>query len=180
MTPSKRERRKARNRKRKVGQNPKPKLWVLDAGFLINFGNDSDYIVDHADQALKDHVEMWVPELVVVEAWKNPNKQVLLGKFLDMCVRIPLDEHLSKLIGILNTKAKKEATTDAAVVLSAQSAAAKYVDAEVTIWTSDVHDIMELCAVAEDMNRKPLNPKNEPRALASIAVRSVSPRKRRQ
>jgi hypothetical protein len=116
--------------------------YVYDAGVLIAIdGNDRRMWAIH-HLALEEGRRLLVPAVVVGQAWRDPRRQVQLGRFLQSCEVAPVGLELAKAAGVLCGKAGTRDVVDAIVVTSALAYGA-------IVFTSDPDDIVQLSAASE-------------------------------
>ena len=119
--------------------------YVYDAGVLIAVDNNDRRMWVRHGLALEDGRDIYVPAIVVSQAWRDARRQVRLGKFLASCRIEPIGLETAKAVGILCGKAKTADVVDATVVVMAAALGA-------IIWTSDPDDIH---ALADASDTKP-------------------------
>ncbi|BCL15383.1 type II toxin-antitoxin system VapC family toxin [Micromonospora sagamiensis] len=116
--------------------------YVYDAGVLLAIdGNDRRMWAIH-HLALEDGRRLLIPSVVVGQAWRDPRRQVQLGRFLNSCEVIPVGLELAKAAGILCDKARTRDVVDASVVTIALAYGA-------IVFTSDPEDIAQLSAASD-------------------------------
>jgi hypothetical protein len=116
--------------------------YVYDAGALIAIdGNDRRMWAIH-HLAVEEGRRLLVPAVVIAQAWRDPRRQVQLGRFLHSCAIVPVGPELAKAAGILCGKAGTSDAVDAVVVTIALSHGA-------IVFTSDPDDIAHLSAASE-------------------------------
>lgn len=111
--------------------------YLYDAGALIAVDNDDRRMWARHSLALEDGRDIYVPSVVVSQAWRDPRRQVRLGKFLAGCRVVPVGLETAKAVGVLCGRAGTDDIIDATVVILAASLGA-------IIWTSDPDDIRTL------------------------------------
>ncbi|MGA3563257.1 hypothetical protein [Melissospora conviva] len=111
--------------------------YLYDAGALIAVDNDDRRMWARHSLALEDGRDIYVPSVVVSQAWRDPRRQVRLGKFLAGCRVMPVGLETAKAAGVLCGRAGTGDIVDATVVILAASLGA-------IIWTSDPNDIRTL------------------------------------
>ena len=119
--------------------------YLYDAGVLIAIDNNDRRMWARHSLALEDGRDIYVPAVVVSQAWRDPRRQVRLGKFLTSCRIEPVGLETAKAAGILCGKAKTADVIDATVAVMAAALGA-------IIWTSDPDDIH---ALADASDTKP-------------------------
>lgn len=116
--------------------------YVYDAGVLVAVdGNDRRMWVIH-HLALEEGRRLVVPSVVVAQAWRDPRRQVQLGRFLHSCEVVPVGLEVAKAAGVLCGKAGTRDVVDASVVTVAQACGA-------IVFTSDPEDIARLSAASD-------------------------------
>ncbi len=116
--------------------------YVYDAGVLIAIdGNDRRMWAIH-HLALEEGRRLLVPAVVVGQAWRDPRRQVQLGRFLQSCEVAPVGLELAKAAGVLCGKAGTRDVVHAVVATSALAYGA-------IVFTSDPDDIVQLSAASE-------------------------------
>lgn len=116
--------------------------YVYDAGVLIAIdGNDRRmWAVHHL--AIEEGRRVLVPSIVVGQAWRDPRRQVWLGRFLHSCEIAPIGVEVAKAAGVLCGKSGTRDVVDAAVVTVALTCGA-------IVFTSDPDDIGHLSAASD-------------------------------
>jgi predicted nucleic acid-binding protein len=116
--------------------------YVYDAGALIAIdGNDRRMWAIH-HLAIEEGRQILVPAVVVSQAWRDPRRQVQLGRFLQSCEVVPVGSELAKAAGMLCGKAQTRDVVDAIVVTVALSRGA-------IVFTSDPDDIAQLSLASQ-------------------------------
>ena len=116
--------------------------YVYDAGVLSAIdGNDRRMWAIH-HLALEEGRRLLVPAVVVGQAWRDPRRQVQLGRFLHSCEVASVGLELAKAAGVLCGKAGTRDVVDAVVVTVALAYGA-------IVFTSDPDDIAPLSAASE-------------------------------
>ena len=92
--------------------------------------------------ATEEGRRLLVPSIVVGQAWRDPRRQVRLGRFLHSCEIIPVGLELAKAAGVLCGKAGTRDVVDATVVTVGLTYGA-------IVFTSDPDDIAALSAVTD-------------------------------
>ena len=116
--------------------------YVYDAGALIAIdGNDRRMWAIH-HLAIEEGRRLLVPSIVVGQAWRDPRRQVPLGRFLHSCEVIPVGLELAKAAGVLCGKAGTRDVVDATVVAVGLAYGA-------IVFTSDPDDIAALSAATD-------------------------------
>lgn len=111
--------------------------YLYDAGALIAVDNGDRRMWARHKLALEDGRDIHIPSVVVSQAWRDPRRQVRLGKFLTGCHVEPVGLEVAKAAGILCGKSGTSDIVDATVVVMAANIGA-------IIWTSDPDDIRTL------------------------------------
>lgn len=115
--------------------------YVYDTGVLIAIdGNDRRMWAIH-HLALEERRRVLVPAVAVGQAWRDPLRQVQLGRLLHSCEVVPIGLELAKAAGVLCGKAGTRDVVDALVVTIALAYGA-------IVFTSDPDDMAELSAAA--------------------------------
>jgi predicted nucleic acid-binding protein len=116
--------------------------YVYDAGVLIAIdGNDRRMWAIH-HLAIEEGRRLLIPAVVVGQAWRDPRRQVQLGRFLHSCEVAPVGLEVAKAAGVLCGKAGTRDVVDAVVVTIALAYGA-------IVFTSDPDDIADLSAASE-------------------------------
>lgn len=116
--------------------------YVYDSGVLIGIDNNNRRMWTIHHLALEEGRRLLVPAPVVGQAWRDPRRQVQLGKFLYSCEVVPVGLELSKAAGVLCGKAGTADIVDALVVTIALAQGA-------IVFTSDPGDIAHLSSSAD-------------------------------
>ncbi|MEO3749216.1 PIN domain-containing protein [Streptomyces sp. B6B3] len=119
--------------------------YLYDAGALIAIDNNDRRMWARHHLALDEGRDIHVPAPVVGQAWRDPRRQVRLGKLLASCRVEPVGLEVAKAAGVLCGKAGTTDVVDAAVVVMAAIHGA-------IVWTSDPEDIR---ALADAQDTKP-------------------------
>jgi predicted nucleic acid-binding protein len=119
--------------------------YLYDAGALIAIDNNDRRMWARHSLALDEGRDIYIPAVVISQAWRNARRQVRLGKFMASCSVEPVGLEVAKAAGILCGKAKTAGTVDATVVVMAATLGA-------IVWTSDPDDIH---ALADAQDTKP-------------------------
>lgn len=111
--------------------------YLYDAGALIALDNDDRRMwAVHAQTRMEDR-EVYVPSVVVSQAWRDPRRQVRLGRVLAGCKVEPVGIETARAAGVLCGQTRTRDVVDATVVVMAAALRA-------IIWTSDPGDISTL------------------------------------
>lgn len=122
--------------------------YVYDAGALIAIdANDRRMWAIH-HLAMEEGREIFVPAIVVGQAWRDGRRQVLLGRLLHTCEVEPAMVETAKAAGVLCGKAGSSDIVDATVMITALAHRA-------IIFTSDDDDLAKL-AEATDARPAPV------------------------
>ncbi|WP_432829151.1 PIN domain-containing protein [Dactylosporangium sp. CA-092794] len=116
--------------------------YVYDAGALIAIDDNNRRMWAIHHLAIEEGRRLLIPAVVVGQAWRDPRRQVQLGKFLHSCEIVPVGLELAKAAGILCGKAGASDLVDAVVVTIALAHGA-------IVFTSDPEDIAHLSAAAD-------------------------------
>jgi hypothetical protein len=116
--------------------------YVYDSGVLIGIDSNNRRMWTIHHLALEEGRRLLVPAPVVGQAWRDPRRQVQLGKFLYSCEVVPVGLELSKAAGVLCGKAGTADIVDALVVTIALAQGA-------IVFTSDPGDIAHLSSSAD-------------------------------
>ncbi|HET8661525.1 MAG TPA: hypothetical protein VFM55_21330 [Micromonosporaceae bacterium] len=115
--------------------------YVYDTGVLLAVdGNDRRMWAIH-HLAVEEGRRLLIPSVVVGQAWRDPLRQVQLGRFLHSCEIVPVGLELAKAAGVLCGRAGARDIVDATVVIVALTCGA-------IVFTSDPGDIAQLSAAA--------------------------------
>lgn len=112
---------------------------VLDTGALIALERGDRETAALLHLAAVDGVEVVTSSACVAQAWRDPARQVRLGRALEGCVERPLDSEQSRLCGVAMTRSKTTDVPDAALCVSVR-------DGD-TVLTSDPGDLARLLEV---------------------------------
>lgn len=116
--------------------------YVYDAGALLAIdGNDRRMWAIH-HLAVEEGRRLLIPSIVVGQAWRDPRRQVQLGRFLHSWEIVPVGLELAKAAGVLCGKAGTRDVVDASVVTVALAYGA-------IVFTSDPEDIAHLSAASD-------------------------------
>jgi predicted nucleic acid-binding protein len=118
---------------------------LYDAGALIAIDKNDRRMWARYQVAVDDGRDIRVPAIVVGQAWRDPRRQVRLGRFLVSCRVDPVGLETAKAAGILCGRAGTSDVVDAIVAIMAAATGA-------VIWTSDPGDIK---AVADESSARP-------------------------
>ncbi|MFG1648924.1 PIN domain-containing protein [Micromonospora sp. NPDC049275] len=116
--------------------------YVYDAGVLLAMdANDRRMWAIH-HLAVEEGRRLLIPSVVVSQAWRDPRRQVQLGRFLHSCEIVPIGVELAKAAGLLCGKAGTRDVVDATVVTVALARGA-------IVFTSDPQHIAHLSASSD-------------------------------
>ncbi|MGC4744711.1 hypothetical protein ACLQ28_03455 [Micromonospora sp. DT201] len=104
-------------------------------------GNDRRMWAIH-HLALEEGRRLLIPSVVVSQAWRDPRRQVQLGRFLHSCEIVPVSLELAKSAGVLCGKSGTRDIVDATVVTVALACGA-------IVFTSAPEDIAHLSAASD-------------------------------
>jgi hypothetical protein len=110
---------------------------LYDAGALIAIDKNDRRMWARYQVAVDDGRDIRVPAITVGQAWRDPRRQVRLGRFLVSCRVDPVGLETAKAAGVLCGRAGTSDVVDATVVIMAAATGA-------VIWTSDPADIKAL------------------------------------
>ncbi|MEU7590161.1 PIN domain-containing protein [Micromonospora sp. NPDC049230] len=116
--------------------------YVYDAGVLLAI-EDNDrrmWAIHHL--ALEEGRRLLIPSVVVSQAWRDPRRQVQLGRLLHSCEIVPVSVELAKAAGVLCGKSGTRDVVDATVVTVALACGA-------IVFTSDPEDIAHLSSASD-------------------------------
>jgi predicted nucleic acid-binding protein len=111
--------------------------YLYDTGALIAIDNNDRRMWARHHLALDDGRDIYVPAVVVAQAWRDARRQVRLGKLLASCHIEPVGAEVAKAAGALCGRARTADVVDATVVVMAAIHGA-------IVWTSDPDDIHAL------------------------------------
>ncbi|MCY3580477.1 MAG: type II toxin-antitoxin system VapC family toxin [Acidimicrobiia bacterium] len=117
---------------------------ILDTGALIAVESSDREVLSLLQEAFLNHEEVHVPAGVIAQAWRKPERQVLLTRTLKQCKEIPLDGETARSCGQLCGKTRTDDVIDASVAI----AEAKRFPGGVTLLTSDRRDMQVLLSVS--------------------------------
>lgn len=174
--PSKRDKKKLRNRALRRQRSQQSDVWVLNSGFLLQYDKKNGEIIKLGLDAHKVGLPIWVPAHVVSEVLLNPDGQIALKAFLKFCLWHTNDRKTVESVARLRYGATKQLNktfdlADVSVVVVARSLAERY--PRVTVFTSDPGDILALLGVAAALDRINTSKKSVPKTLGSIIVNPV-------
>jgi predicted nucleic acid-binding protein len=116
--------------------------YVYDAGALLAIDSNDRRMWAIHHLALEEGRRLFLPAVVVGQAWRDARRQVQLGRFLHGCEVVPVGLELAKAAGALCGKAGTRDVVDATVVAVALAYGA-------IVFTSDPDDIARLGAAAD-------------------------------
>ena len=116
--------------------------YVYDAGVLLAIDRNERrmWVLHHL--AVEEGRRLLMPAVVVAQAWRDPRRQVQLGRFLHSCEVAPVGLEVAKAAGVLCGNAGTRDVVHATVVTVALAYGA-------IVFTSDPDDITSLAAAAE-------------------------------
>jgi hypothetical protein len=114
---------------------------VYDAGALIALDRNDRRMWARHQVAIDDDRDVFVPAVVVAQAWRDGAGQVRLARVLAGCQVEPAGLDTAKAAGVLCGRAGTSDVVDALVVVMAAALGA-------IIWTSDVADLRALAGHA--------------------------------
>jgi predicted nucleic acid-binding protein len=116
--------------------------YVYDAGVLTAIDNNDRRMWAIHRLAIDHGRRILIPAVVVGQAWRDPRRQVQLGRFMQSCEVVPIGVERAKAAGVLCGRAGTRDTVDATVVTVALTCGA-------IVFTSDPDDIARLSAASE-------------------------------
>ena len=120
---------------------------MLDAGALIQVDRGDDHVLSMLKTAFDKGEIVDVPTGVIGQAWRNPDRQVLLSRTLKRCNEVDLDGAIARAGGQLCGRAATSDVIDASVALAV--AHARRSGEEVTLLTSDSDELGMLLSVLD-------------------------------
>ena len=120
---------------------------VLDAGALIQVDRGNRYVLSVIETAFDKDEAVDVPTGVIGQAWRNPDRQVLLSRTLKRCNEVDLDGATARAGGQLCGRTATSDVIDASVALAV--AYARRSGEEVTLLTSDSDELGILLSVLD-------------------------------
>lgn len=118
---------------------------VLDAGALIQVDRGNQEVLSALKTAFDKGEVVDVPTGVIGQAWRNPDRQVLLSRTLKQCNEVNLDGAAARASGQLCGRTATSDVIDASVALAV--AYAQRSGEEVTLLTSDSVELGMLLSV---------------------------------
>jgi hypothetical protein len=115
--------------------------YVYDAGALIAIDSNDRRMWAIHHLAIEEGREIFVPAIVVGQAWRDGRRQAALGRFLRTCEVEPTGVETAKAAGVLCGAAGTADIVDATVVVTALARAA-------IIYTSDSQDLARLASAS--------------------------------
>lgn len=116
--------------------------YVYDAGVLLAIDSNHRRMWTIHHLAVEEGRRLLIPSIVVGQAWRDPRRQVQLGRFLATCEVVPVGLELAKAAGVLCGKAGTRDVVDASVVTVALASGA-------IVFTSDPADLTQLSAASD-------------------------------
>ena len=120
---------------------------VLDSGALIQVDRGNQEVLSALKVAFDKGEVVDVPTGVIGQAWRNPDRQVLLARTLKRCNEVNLDGATARAGGQLCGRVATSDVIDASVALAV--AYARRSGEEVTLLTSDSDDLGLLLLVLD-------------------------------
>jgi hypothetical protein len=124
---------------------------VLDAGALIQLDRGNQEVLSALKVAFDRGEVVDVPAGVIGQAWRNPDRQVLLSRTLKRCNEVDLNGATARAGGQLCGRATTSDVIDASVALAV--AYAQRSGEEVTLLTSDSDELGVLLSVLDTRAR---------------------------
>ena len=124
---------------------------MLDAGALIQVDRGNQEVLSAIKAAIDKGEVVDVPTGVIGQAWRNPNRQVLLSRTLKQCNEVNLDRATARAGGQLCGWTATSDVIDASVALAV--AYARRSGEEVTLLTSDSVELGILLSVLDAQAR---------------------------
>ena len=115
---------------------------VLDAGALIALDRGDRDIWSRLRTAFKNGDRVRAPAGVIGQAWRDPNRQVLLSRALKQCDEVPLDGSSARASARLCGYTDTADVIDASVAITVANSINR--GAEVVLLTSDGRDLQTL------------------------------------
>ena len=112
---------------------------VLDTGALIAVDRGDRQVLSMLESAFRDGVAVRVPAGVIGQAWRSPDRQVLLARTLKRCNEVPLDGATARTAGQLCGQTGSSDVIDATVAIVASETG--HQEGDVMLLTSDSPDI---------------------------------------
>ena len=116
--------------------------FVLDTGALIALDRGNRDVWSVLRTASQDGDRVQAPAGVIGQAWRSPNRQVLLTRALKRCDEVPLDGSIARSAGQLCGQTGTIDVIDASVAVAV--ADSSHHDNEVILLTSDPRDMRTL------------------------------------
>lgn len=113
---------------------------ILDTGALIAFERGARSVQAFLERAHREDIEVRTTTAAVAQAWRDPARQVALGRLLRGVDERELTRARSRAIGVLLARAKRTDVVDASLVDAAK-------DGD-ELLTSDPDDIAALAEAA--------------------------------
>ena len=112
---------------------------VLDTGALIAVDRGDRQVLSMLKRAFRDGVAVRVPAGVIGQAWRSPDRQVLLARTLKRCNEVPLDGATARTAGQLCGQTGSSDVIDATVAIVASETG--HQEGDVMLLTSDSPDM---------------------------------------
>lgn len=124
---------------------------MLDAGALIQVDRGNQEVLSALKVAFDRGEVVDVPTGVIGQAWRDPDRQVLLSRTLSRCNEVNLDGPTARAGGQLCGRAATSDVIDASVALAV--AYARDSGEDVTLLTSDSNELAVLLSVLNTQAR---------------------------
>ena len=121
--------------------------FVLDAGALIALDRGNRELLSTLQTAFEDGDRIIAPTGAIVQAWRDPNRQVALSRSLKRCDEVPLDGSAARASGRLCGRAGTSDLIDASIAVAVANATLRHGD--VVLLTSDSRDMKDLLAALD-------------------------------
>ena len=121
--------------------------FVLDAGVLIAVDRGSRDLLSTLQAAFENGDRVLAPTGAIGQAWRDPNRQVLLSRALKRCDEVALDGSAARASGRLCGRAGTSDLIDASVAVTVANATLRHGD--VVFLTSDSRDMNELLSALD-------------------------------
>jgi predicted nucleic acid-binding protein len=110
---------------------------TLDTGALIGFERNKREVVAVLEYAWRARMPIYVPTVVVTEAWRGGRRSARVASLLKACRVVPLLEIVARRAGEAMASVRGATAIDAIVVATARASASSVV-------TSDLDDLRRL------------------------------------
>ena len=121
--------------------------FVLDAGALIALDRGNRELLSTLQTAFEDGDRVIAPTGAIGQAWRDPNRQVVLSRSLKRCDEVPLDGSVARASGRLCGRAGTSDLIDASIAVAVANATLRHGD--VVLLTSDSRDMKDLLAALD-------------------------------